>query len=560
VADPDASATRIFADPLVTSDKAAILTNPPLSTSLDWTKHRHAYSDPFYFLPNEIKVEVFRYLTSTDIFSFKQASLSVHSMEIPSLMYKRFIQEEFDYYPPLTTAVSQYTEGSLTLAENFKVDWKATFERVRKSIRTPEPGDGSEWDDIDISLKNRNRIWKIVKPMAEEFVETCPRVLRQKYGVPVQQANRTSVVRGWVGTRSGREGVAESAYFGDKARPRERSAKADEEDEDEDDSDDVDDETISTELVKVRVYLSSAKEVDPGLGLLRSDIKEGSQIVCGLGLIYEYEEEMQICEEERRFGRRSFQYKEVPIPTYKNLIGFVFCFTENVVSGIRLVFGDPRHQPHSMISEFSEPIGKWGGVMRKVIAFPEYRMLAGVTGFINSSGFIEKIGLLELTLERRASDQFGSIPIAPLQVELSHEESSVWKILPPTNVRFLEREGPKIRNWRLHMAEWEVWHPGYEGEGVLSPPSSRLNKNLREIVGYYDNEFLRGLSFIYETPFERVVSTAGVTEAKCKNTFSVSIGERISAVVISFGVGGVHGLLVCFPHITSIKHILSHYV
>ncbi|KAF8453811.1 hypothetical protein BGX38DRAFT_1090129 [Terfezia claveryi] len=530
VADPDASATRIFADPLVMSDNAAIsiLTNISLGTSLDWTKHRRAYSDPFYFLPPEIKVEVFRYLTSTDIFSFKQASLSVHSVEIPSLMYKRFIQEEFDYYPPLTTAVKRYVEGSLSLAKNVKVDWKATFERARKSIRTPEPGDGSEWDEIDINLKNRNRIWKIVKPMAEEFVETCPSVLRQKYGVPVQQANRTSVVRGWVGTRSGREGVAESAYFGDRARPREKTAEAEDEDEDEDDDDDddsdeVDDETISTELVKVRVYLS-----------------KGSQIVCGLGfLIYdEEEEEMQI----RRFGRRSFQCEDIQIPTHKNLIGFVFCFTENVVSGIRLVFGDPRHSPHSTISEFSAPIGKWGGVMRKVIAPPDYRMLAGVTGFINSSGFIEKIGLLELTLERRTSDQFGIIPVAPLQVALSHEESSVWKILPPTNVRCLEREGPKIRNWKLHMAEWEVWQPGYEGEGILSLPSPRP-KSLCEIVGYYDNEFLRGLSFIYETPFGRIVSTAGVNVAKCKSTFPMSIGERVSAVVISFGVGGVHGLL-----------------
>ena len=561
MADPDASATRIFADPLVfvTSGKVAILKAPPVDTSFNWTKRQRTSWDPFDHLPNEIKVEVFRYLTSTDIFSFKQASLSMHSVEIPSLMYKRFIQEEFDYYPPLTTAVKRYVEGSLTPAENVKVDWKATFERVRKSIRTPEPGDGSEWDEIDISLKNRNRIWKIVKPMAEEFVETCPSVLRQKYGVPVQQANRTSVVRGWVGTRSGREGVAESAYFGDRAKPREKSAAAveEEEDEDEDDSDDEDDETISTELVKVRVYLSSAKEVDPGLGLLRSDIKEGSQIVCGLEFqIYDdEEEEMQI----RRFGRRSFQREDIPIPANKNLIGFVFCFTENVVSGIRLVFGDSRCLPHSTISEFSEPIGKWGGVVRKVIAPPDYRMLAGVTGFINSSGFIEKIGLLELTLEQR-SDQDGRNFVPPLQVELSHQESSVWKYLPPTNVRFLEREGPKIRNWRLHMAEWETWHPRYEAEGIVPPPSSRPNKNLCEIVGYYDNEFLRGLSFIYETPSGRMVSTAGVTEAKCKSISPLSNGEKISAVVISFGVGGVHGLLVCFPHITSIRHMLSHHV
>lgn len=537
MADPDASATRIFDDPLVASDKATILTNPPLGTSLDWTKHRRAYYDPFYSLPNEIKVEVFRYLTSTDIFSFKQASLSVHSVEIPSLMYKRFIQEEFDYYPPLTTAVKRYEEGSFRLAENVKVDWKATFERVRKSIRTPEPGDGSEWDEIDICLKNRNRIWKIVKPMAEEFVETCPSVLRQKYGVPVQQANRTSVVRGWVGTRSGREGVAESAYFGDRAKQRQRSVGVEADDDGSDDE--VDDETISTELLSVRVYLSSAKEVDSGLGFLRSDIKEESEIVCGLGFsVDDYEEgEVQI----RRFGRRSFRYKDIQIPTHKNLIGFVFCFTENVVSGIRLIFGDSRHP------EFSEPIGKWGGVMRRVIAPPEYRILAGVTGFINSSGFIEKIGLLELTLEQMTSDQFGNIPVAPLQVELSHQESSVWKILPPTNLRFLEREGPKIRNWRLHMAEWEVWHPGYEGEGVLSSPLPRPNKDLCEIVGYYDNEFLRGLLFLYETPLGRVGSTAGVTEAKCKSTFLLSRGERISAVVISFGVGGVHGVLVCAP-------------
>lgn len=506
-------------------------------TSLDLNKYRLGYQDPFHKLPHEIKVEVFRYLTSTDIFSLKQASLSVHLVELPSLMYKRFIQEEFNYFPPLMTAIKRLTQSS----QDIRVDWRATFERVRKSIRTPEPGDGSEWDEIDINLKNRNRIWKIVKPMAEEFVESCPSVLRQKYGVPVQLANRTSVVRSYVGTRSGREGVAESAYFGERAKKISKYIYADDEDEDSEDEVEAEDGVVGTDLIKVRIYLSNAKEVDSGLGLLRSDIKEGSQIVCGIGFLIVDEEEEGI--HIRRFGRRSFHFKDIEIPPGKSLIGFVFCFTENVVSGIRLVFGDSNL---SELSEFSQPIGKWGGVMRKIVADPDCRILVGVTGFINSSGFIEKIGLLETTLTRKTSDQYGTIPIDLLQVELSHEESSVWRVLPPTptKLHFLEREGPKIRNWREHMAEWEVWQSGYEGEGVVLSPSQPTRKDLCEMIGYYDNEFLRGLSFIYDTPSGKEESSIGVTKARTRGSFKLCLGEKISAAVISFGVGGIHGILV----------------
>lgn len=494
--------------------------------SFDWAKGRRSFQDPFYKLPDEIKVEVFRYLTSTDIFSLKQASLFMHLLELPTKMYRRFIREEFDFFPPLVTAVKRYEERN---ERNEMVDWKASFERIRKSIRTPEPGDGSEWDEIDISLKNRNRIWKIVKPMAQEFVETCPIVLRKKYRVPAQLANRTTIVRGWVGTRSGREGVAESAYFGDRAYNRRDTGGLEDEVELH--------ETETTELIKVRVYLSALKEVSYDPGLLHGDDNDGCQLVCGLGFrLYDHDND---CEEDetqiRRFGRKSFLFEDVDIPMGKYLIGFVVCFTKNVVSGVRLVFGD---------SSFSSAIGKWGGVVRKIIAPPEYRVLVGVTGFVNSSGFIEKIGLLEETLSRKSSDRYGIIHSPPLQVELSHEESSAWRILPPNDVRFLEREGLKIRNWQLHMTEWEVWDAGYEGEGAIPSSTQRTNKYLREIVGYYDNEFLRGLVFKYETLTGWVESRAGVVNVGCVKKIGFSMGERVSAMVISSGVGGIHSIVV----------------
>lgn len=505
--------------------------------SFNWAKRRRRIQDPFYNLPDEIKVEIFRYLTSTDIFSLKQASLFMHLLELPTKMYRRFIWEEFDFYPPLVTAVKQYKGRS---EKTEKVDWKASFERVRKSIRTPEPGDGGEWDEIDISLKNRNRIWKIVKPMAEEFVETCPIVLRKKYRVPAQLANRTSIVRGWVGTRSGREGVAESAYFGDRAFSRKDMGDAGDEVEQQ--------ETETTELIKVRVYLSALKEVSYHSGLLQGDGKDGPQLVCGLGfLLYDHDND---CEEDetqiRTFGRRSFLFEDVDVPMGKNLIGFVICFTENVVSGVRLVFGD---------SSFSGAIGKWGGVVRKIIAPPEYRVLVGVTGFVNSSGFIEKIGLLEETLTKKSSDRFGIIPSAPLQVELSHEESSAWRVLPPNNVRFLEREGLKIRNWQLHMTEWEVWEAGHEGEGAIPLSPQRTERYLREIVGYYDNGFLKGITFKYQTSLGQMESRAGVVNVGHVKKIKFSMGERVSAMVISSGVGGIHSILV--EHSSQILHDLN---
>ena len=91
----------------------------------------------------------------------------------------------------------------------------ASFERLRKLM---VPKDGEGWESVDICLKNRNRIWKIVKPMADHFVESSPALLLHRYNAPVPFAERTGVVRGYVGVCTGRQGLIESVYFGPRTR------------------------------------------------------------------------------------------------------------------------------------------------------------------------------------------------------------------------------------------------------------------------------------------------------------------------------------------------------
>ena len=74
------------------------------------------------------------------------------------------------------------------------------------------------------------------------------------------------------------------------------------------------------------------------------------------------------------------------------------------------------------------------------------RNLVGVIGFVNSGGFIEMLSILEETPELGREDAIGSLtaPLQTIDFSLTRRHQSVWKRLPPPNVKLLEHEGPHI--------------------------------------------------------------------------------------------------------------------
>lgn len=483
----------------------SVLDSPllPIGGPQSWScAPRAALQDPFQLLPPEILLEVCKLLTSTDIFSLKTATPVVHNLCLPESYYRRFLREEFQYLPTLVQKVKIYE------SEIGQIDWKGSFERLRKLMVTPN-GHGDEWDHVDIGLKNRNRIWKIVKPMADELVESSDTILRHRYNAPKAKAERTGVVRGYAGVRTGKEGTTQSVYFG----PRVRSPLFEGEDE-------------------------KALEIAREVGLVRIWLDGENGPLCGLGFFI-YDEDGQ--NELQMLGRRGSSFVDLEVRP-RILTGFVFCLANHIICGVQLVYNDEH--------TFSRRIGQWDGSARKITTPILWRKLVGAIGFMNSSGFIETLGILEETLDREREDRVGRLPTPPSTVDLSHKEASVWKKLPPAgeSLVLLEREGPHIMDWRMCMGEWEIWENGYHEEGVKMQPQK--GKSLLEIVGYYDDVALRGLEFIYSEheSRRRITSVLGSKKASKRDSIHFKDGESMAAVVICFGDSCVHGILVRFCH------------
>ncbi|RPB04039.1 hypothetical protein L873DRAFT_1668292 [Choiromyces venosus 120613-1] len=465
---------------------------------------RAALMDPFQSLPPEIILEICTMLTSTDIFGLKTATPAAHNLGLPDSFYRRFLQEEFKYLPTLVKEVGDY-ETLRERKELDAIDWRGSFERLRRLMMVPKDGEG--WESVDIGLKNRNRIWKIVKPMADHFVESSPALLLHRYSAPVPFAERTRVVRGYVGVRTGRQGLIESVYFGPRTRVIDPDIK--------DEAGDPLREDLALTLDVVRVWLDG----------------EGGPL-CGLGFFVTSED--QEVQRWERFGRRGSFYVDVKIGS-RVLTGFVFCLHNHIVCGVQLVFNND--------TLFSEKHGCWNGVARKITAPSRYRNLVGVIGFVNSGGFIETLGILEETPEQHREDAIGPLAAPPQTVDLSHAEASVWKRLPPPNVKLLEREGPHIMDWRMCRGEWEIWANGFHEEGAKEPPGK--DRTLLEIVGYYDDTALRGLEFVYRehSSNKRVASILGSKQAKEWDSIGFKEGESVAAVVICYSDACVHGIL-----------------
>jgi hypothetical protein len=486
---------------------------------------RDAMVDPFTSLPNEVILMISAYLSSSDIFSWKISSPTVLHVGLPDSYYRRFLRQEFMYlHPKLTAEIDQNEKMGI----ESPVDWRGSFEHLRRLTRTPRlsghPEDdnyGKEWESIDIGLKNRRRIWKIVKPIAETLVETSDLAMQYVFHAPENTVGRIGVVRGYVGTRSGKEGTICTAYIGCRALRV-------------DSYDDDDDEEEEEEFINVRVD-AIRMCYDGPTGILT-------------GVEFETFDEELDRKSKTMFGRPGTEHHYVSL-WGKVMAGFVFSFAQGIVCGAQALFMDTEEArtEESVELQFSKRVGRWGadGLIRKVIAPPEHRRFVGLTGFLNSAGFIESVAILEET-HAVELDHIGPQCEPPRTIPLTHNEASLWrKKLPPSNVALREREGIATADWRISGSEWEIWAPGYHEDGVeirdFMPSVGRLDT----ITGYYDQRFLRGLEFVYvNLNGHRTSSLIGVKESEKQSSFRFSNGENVIASVISSSDEGVHGILV----------------
>lgn len=473
-------------------------------------------------MPPEVVLMVSNYLSSTEIFRWKIASPFVHSVPLPDSFYRRFLKEDFRYLNTLSRAVEEEEKNS-PAATLSQIDWRGSFERLHLLMRSPTvSGDtddenyGAEWDQVDISLKNRRRIWRIVKPIAETLVHTSSQALVHVHGAAKRVADQSGLVRGLFGTRSGKAGSVQTTYFGDRQWGE--------------------DELLGdVQVYFVRMWTDGPRGDLCGMQFFTADTYENDH------------------EESAIFGRVGSRRNDTYIRGH-HLAGLAACMNDGIISGAQIfVFSDPSVE--GTIDK--NRVGRWtGGVVRKIIAPYKWRRVVGVTGYVNSDGFIETIGLIEQTVDRNRSNDFPESPPPPM-VPLSHQEASVWKTgIPPQKVSLREREGPEIPDWRLTPAEWEIWgrNPGamppvYCADGLLNqrPRQRPREKTLLRITGYYDECFLRGLEFHYldEMTKETTMSLMGSRDAPKSSSIEMEGRSGIVAAVINHSDEGVHGILVC---------------
>lgn len=486
---------------------------------------RAALVDPFMTLPAEVILEVANYLPSADIFNWKIASPQVLSIGIPDSYYRRFLREDFGYLPSLAREVRSHEQRHRNGEPN-EIDWRGSFERLHRLMRTPElsgdPEDedyGKEWDQVDISLKNRRRIWNIVKPIAETLVHTSSQALVEIHGAVERIAERSALVRGQSGIRSGQPGTVQTTYFGARAPVPEEWDTL---------------EKFYPEITVVRMWTEAETGAFCGMRFFTAD-SQGKPSDLGI------------------FGREGSSHFDIFLRGQR-LAGIAACMTNGIICGAQLfVFSHSSEEYETTLPK--KKVGRWNGSVRKTIAPPFWRRLVGFTGFVNSRGFIETIGLLEETVDGNRSDErFESM--TPPMMPLSHQEASIWKNgLPPVKVSLREREGPNIPEWRTFPAEWEIWakEPNskrvYCEDGLESiyHRSMPEEKTLHRIKGYFDESFLRGLEFVYVDDVKGTTVNRLIGTRDAPKTASIElIGQSVVAAVINHSEDGVHGILVRF--------------
>jgi hypothetical protein len=473
-------------------------------------------SDPFSKFPHEVLVETIGYLTCLETFRWRTASSAVNQVIIPQREYRRFIREEMEYLPKLLqqTEAYQYTD------DGRHIDWKRVFESVSAARRH------------DDSLRNRRRIWKIVQPIAEEVVERSKEHLMHLQGDregPVDPV--ITVVRGKVGAPSGAEGMMHSILFyirhpevavtqvqpGNIHQVQQRAPKV----RHMRPSDNV------PYVDRILIWL------DPVTGFLR-----------GFEFIFRFHfppavKDPVYC--HRRLGSKTV-LQETFVADWGGsaLTGVIVSWSQGCISGIAFAFEDYLSEADEFNSnETRTPLyGVWtDGALRRLISPRKYRTFAGMTTFINSAGSFETLAIFE---ESGLAEDFDGRQLYPPKfVPLSHQEASLWKQEPPTDISFQDREGPVVGYWRLTPSQWVL---------TSSSPSHQLPGQLKSIVAYIKGQYLAGLRFWYQarnTQNRRhVCQDLGNCSGTDLSKFDFMADENIRAVVIGHSPRGIHSLQV----------------
>ncbi|KAI9677421.1 MAG: hypothetical protein M1817_006375 [Caeruleum heppii] len=475
--------------------------------------HRRS-DDPFWRLPEDVLIETVKYLTCREYLRWRTASSRLRSINVRQKDSRRFFVEDMAFLPTLIKQMEDFERSF----PDHPLDWRRLHEEASLAWRK------------DDGLRNRRRIWKIVQPMADELVERSDTNLQQISGIREGQQRHPSVVRGNVGATSGAEGNNTTIMFGhlfpetsDIGSPNVYWF----EDDSSESSDLMSSEEppwIEPERYEVLLETVHVWTEPGGLGLH------------GLGFVLRLSPVKRGYERTRLqiIGKRTADVEHYRVDTpAMMLIGFNVCWYDGRVRGVQFVLEDTAQPPSDYISNttLSPRFGLWDGPIRHLIAPRLYRNLTGITGFVNSSGFIETFALLE------GGKVVGDGQLyPPPTVPLSHQEASMWREPPPYEAELLTRQGPVVGDWRLRACEWEVFRPcaKYLPAGTLTA-----------VEAYIKEDYVAGLGFHYQNKQGQMeLRHVGFDDGEPQESFELTPHDELRSVIISWDNGGVRSLQV----------------
>ena len=473
--------------------------------------------DPFRSLPEEVRLEVVNYLGYSDIRSCQSASVVWNQVTFRSIQYRRFFFEEMCFLPGLIMDTERRErEGRITLH-----DWQPLFDHVAHVWRH------------DARLRNRRRIWKIVQPMAEELVERSSPHFRVLGGLSQAVASAITVVRGNVGVRSGVQGGHETVVFSELFRPvfelpgganstpsgvRSDTAAA---------------RASSADLAVPQECFHAMRRIDLWL-------HPTERYICGMQFVFISQrmapEPNRII--SKQLGSRTVLCKSFMLDGHARVLtGFRVSWRQGRLWGIQFVLDHNQTPPTEYCD--AETITSWygrdDGPVRRLVAPRKFRALAGVTAFIASSGFIETFAILE---KKKPLVGVGRLVLLmpPDTVPMSHREGSLWQAPPPNDVEVLERLGAYLDDWRIRMAQCEVFAPTSQ----YQPPGE-----IYSVVLFCDEQFLVGIRFLYQGGTGRLHRDIGNCEGGTGVKVLLQAGEEVALAVIGHGKDGVYSMQVC---------------
>ncbi|KAI9805157.1 MAG: hypothetical protein M1825_000991 [Sarcosagium campestre] len=477
-------------------------------------------TDPFNRIPPEVLVEVAGYLSYSEWSRWRLASTSANFIPLPQRIYRRFVEEEVHFLPES----KKQLEKAGTVQGHVKRDWHLVLEHITASWKS------------NSGLRNRRRIWRIVQPMADEIVERSKQNLIRISGVDEAVSEAFSVVRGNVGVTSGREGQRTTVMFIEAfpAVPLDQH-NASESYLASQDNRPADAASIDIEILRPHAFCRALRTIHIWL-------HPAERYVCGLEFLFAQEGfPGHVPSTIRRFfGTRTVVRESFGVEAEALIFtGFALSWGEGCLRGIQFVFEDQRSSAREYRNnEFLSPrFGDWRFPQRRLVAPRRYRNLAGMTGFVASSGHIETFAIVE---ERMIPENDARGLVPPPSVPLSHQEASLWKVVPPNDVDLTERVGPALEDWRTRASECEVF-----AETAIHP----LPGQLEEIVSYTCGDYLAGLRFQYRNEDGQSIHR---DVGRCIGQSCVLVqldadDDAICAAVVGHGGSGIH----CLQLVTS---------